>query len=265
MPTRVELAVADSVARVTFVTENGVHVFSRETRAELGRVLDELESRTQSPGKTAAGAPRAVLFQSEGRTFIAGADIRELATLDAATGEQLAREGQDLMSRIARLRPVTLCAIHAACAGGGCELALACDLRMAAASARIGLPEVSLGLLPGWGGTVRATRLFGGAVARRMILAGELFPAEEALRLGIVDSVSPDDRFRAAVEERLETLLTRGPLAQQTVKSLIRELDGSDDAEAFAREARLFGALCGDPQSKEGTDAFLEKRPPAWQ
>ncbi|MEX0703384.1 MAG: enoyl-CoA hydratase/isomerase family protein [Planctomycetales bacterium] len=255
MPTRVELAVEGPVARVSFVTENGVHVFSQGTRAELGDVLAELEDCDDLD---------VVVFQSEGRTFIAGADIHELATLNYATGEHVAREGQALMKRIAELRPVTLCAVHAACAGGGCELALACDLRMAAASARIGLPEVSLGLLPGWGGTVRATRLFGGAVARRMVLTGELFPAEAALRLGIVDSVTPDDDFRAAVEERTALLLSRGPHAQQTAKRLIYALEGGEGLAAFAREAQLFGKCCGDAQSKEGTAAFLEKRKPMW-
>ncbi|MEX0717575.1 MAG: enoyl-CoA hydratase-related protein [Planctomycetaceae bacterium] len=270
MSTRVELAITDSVARVSFVTENGVHVFSRETRAELARVLDELESSSAATrtlgasGSLSSQDLHAIVFQSEGRTFVAGADIRELAALDATTGEQVAREGQELMMRIERLRPVTLCAIHAACAGGGCELALACDMRIAAVSARIGLPEVSLGLLPGWGGTVRATRLFGGAVARRMILTGELFWAEEALSLGIVDAVEPDDRFRAAVDERLDMILARGPHAQRTVKGLIRELEGADDDHAFAREAELFGACCADAQSTEGTAAFLEKRKPVW-
>jgi enoyl-CoA hydratase/carnithine racemase len=253
MPTTVELAVADRVARVTFRGENGIQILSSATRQRLSDVVADLESRRDV---------RVVVFAAEGRTFIAGADIHELKALAPDSALELARSGQRLMQRIGRLDAVTIAAVHAACAGGGCELSLACDLRLAAAAARIGLPEVSLGVLPGWGGTVRSVRLFGGAAARRMILTGELLAADEALRLRIVDSVTADDGFRAAVDARVQQLLARGPTAQRLVKDLVRRFEGRDIEIELAAEAVAFADCYRSVDAAEGTAAFLEKRPP---
>ena len=207
---------------------------------------------------------RVVLFEAEGRTFIAGADIKELQQLDYDSGLEIARFGQRLMQRIAELNAVTVVAIHAACAGGGCELALACDLRLAAESAVIGLPEVKLGIIPGWGGTVRAVRLFGSAVAKRMILSGGLLPAKEAVWLGIIDAAIPDEDFRETVEERLAQFNDGGPHAVAAVKRLIAEFEGGDVEAELEREAEVFAQCCADAESTEGTTAFLEKRAPNW-
>lgn len=253
MPTAVELTVADRVARVTFRADNGVHILSAATRDRLGEVIGELEQMRDL---------RVVVFQSEGRTFIAGADIHELRALTPESALQMARLGQGLMQRIAALDAVTMVAIHAACAGGGCELSLACDLRLAATSARIGLPETSLGILPGWGGTVRTVRLFGSALARRMILTGELLSGEEALRVGLVDSLTPDEGFRAAVDARVAQILTRGPSAQRLVKLLVRRYEGLDIEAELTAEAVAFADCFRLPEATEGTTAFLEKRPP---
>jgi enoyl-CoA hydratase len=136
---------------------------------------------------------------------------------------------------------------------------------MAAESAVIGLPEVSLGLLPGWGGTVRCVRLFGPAVARRIILSGELFSAEKALRLGLVDSVATDGDFPAAVEARVEQLLSRGPAACRAVKRLISQFNAEDGIDnEFEAEARAFAQCYATAEPAEGLTAFLEKRPPRW-
>ncbi len=243
--------VADRVARVTFRSDNGVHIFSAATKQRLGDVLSELEGRDDV---------RVVVFQAEGRTFIAGADIHELKALTPETALTLARDGQRLMQRIHRLPAVSIAAIHAACAGGGCELALACDLRMAATSAKIGLPEVGLGILPGWGGVVRTVRLLGGAVARRMILTGELLSADEALRIQLVDSVTTDDAFRAAVDARVAALLSRGPTAVRLVKNLVQRFEGSDIETELTAEAVAFADCVRSGEPQEGTGAFLEKR-----
>ncbi|HUG90616.1 MAG TPA: enoyl-CoA hydratase-related protein, partial [Planctomycetaceae bacterium] len=271
--TRIELISGEPVARVRFTSDRGVQLFSAAVRHRLGEVLDELE-----------GLPRCrvVVFEASGRTFIAGADIHELRTLNVTTARELAAAGQALMNRIAALPAVTIAAVHAACAGGGCELALACDLRMAARAARIGLPEVSLGVIPGWGGTVRAVRLFGGAAARRLILTGELLPAEEALRLGIVDSLAADDAFRERVEERVQLLLSRGPAACRHSKRLIAAFEGGAAggppaavgpktatgrpplATDFESEAVAFGECFASGEAAEGLAAFLEKRPAVW-
>lgn len=255
MKTQVTLTIEGRLARICFASDNGIPLLTRSVRTQLGGILDELEQRPEIS---------VVVFESEGRVFIAGADIKELIALTPENAADNSREGQAMMSRIEHLRAATLIAVHAACAGGGCELALACDMRMAAESAVIGLPETRIGIVPGWGGTVRATRILGSVTARRMILTGELLPAARALQLGLVDEVVPDDAFRAAVETRIATLLARGPFARAQAKTLIRQFDGPDPAAQFEAEAIAF-AECyrtGEPQA--GMQAFLEKRDAEW-
>ena len=255
MSTSVELTQQDRVARILFSSEKGIQLLSASTRSQLSRVLDELELLDDC---------RVAVFEARGRTFIAGADINELRAFNAETAEPFARETQELLRRIDRLKPVTIAAIHAACAGGGCELALACDLRIAASSSWIGLPEVSLGLVPGWGGSVRAVRLFGPAVARRMILTAELLSADEACKLGVVESVAPDDEFRAVVNARVEQLLSHGPLACKAAKRLIAEFEGPDFDEQLRAEAAAFAKCYESGEALEGTTAFIEKRKANW-
>jgi enoyl-CoA hydratase len=255
MTMEVELRFEGELARVRFVGKKGVQIFSADARVRLANVLAELEQ---------AADCRVVIFDAEGRTFIAGADIKELEQLDYTSGLAIARAGQRLMLRIANLNAITVAAVHAACAGGGCELALACDLRLAAESTVIGLPEVKLGLIPGWGGTARAVRLFGSAVARRMILSGELFNSTDAARLGIVDSVVADAEFREAVDQRVEQLLVGGPKALTAAKRLIADFEGGDIDSQLEAEAEAFARCCDAEESTEGATAFLEKRPPKW-
>lgn len=253
--TDIELQHDDTVSRVRFQSENGIQLLSAATRVELGNAIAELEARPEC---------RVAVFEAEGRTFIAGADIKELQSLDAVSAEVVSRETHALFERIENLPAVTVAAIHAACAGGGFELALACDLRFAAVGARIGLPEVTLGLIPGWGGSVRMLRLFGLAVTRRVILSGELLPAEEALQLGLVSGVAPDDAFREFVQQQVDQIAQRSPNAIRAVKSLLLEFTGLDRAAQFAAEARQFGDCYNSPDSQEGIAAFLEKRPAEW-
>ncbi len=254
MSTAVELEIDRQVARVTFRGPKGIQLFGAQARADLRDVLDRLESEEDC---------RVAVFQAEGRTFIAGADIKELSQLDAKSATAVARDGQALMNRVAKLKAVTLAAIHGPCAGGGCELALACDLRVGAASMKLGLPEVTLGIIPGWGGTVRATKLFGGAIARRMILTGELFPAEAALAMGLVDSVYPDDEFRSQVDARIDLLLSRGPVALRVANHLIGDFEGDLSGQLEA-EAYGFGECFASGEGKVGTAAFVAKEAPLW-
>lgn len=256
MTTSVELIRKQpDVARVVFYSENGVHLLSNAVRSQLRAVLDELEQDA---------ACRVAVFEAEGRTFIAGADINELRDLTAKTAWKFSREGQRLFGRIAALKFPTIAAIHAACAGGGCELALACDLRMAASSAKIGLPEITLGIIPGWGGTVRSTLICGPAAARRIMLSGELLPAAEAQRLGLVHDVMADDAFRAAVDARIAQLFKGAPAAGRSIKGMVDRFQGSRLKARFREEARQFARCYRSRESAEGLAAFLEKRPAAW-
>lgn len=252
MPTTIQLTHHNTVSRVRFQSENGIPLLGESARAELSAALGELEARPEC---------RVVVFEAEGRTFIAGADINELQQLDAESARQLATETHALFDRIEALPAVTLASVHAACAGGGFELALACDLRFAAESAKLGLPEVTLGLIPGWGGTMRMTRLFGPAVARHVILRGELLSASEALKLGLVTRVSPDDAFRKDVDAQIELLASRSPSAIRAAKALLR----SQHIATFEDEAQAFGDCFDSPDAAEGIAAFLEKRQAAWK
>ncbi|MGE5194892.1 MAG: enoyl-CoA hydratase/isomerase family protein [Deltaproteobacteria bacterium] len=256
MSTSVEIVRMEAgVARVVFRSENGVQILSRAVLDQLKAVLKELKGDKSL---------RVVVFQAEGRTFLAGADINELKELTRKSARRYAREGQRLFQRIAELPAVTIAAIHATCAGGGLELALACDLRLAGASARIGAPEVTLGFIPGWGGTVRSTLLFGAAVANRVILSGELLPAAEAERLGVVEALFPDAEFRAAVDARIAQYLKTAPTAVATAKQMIADVYAVELQDLLDMEAEQFAQCCATGEPREGTTAFLEKRPAAW-
>ena len=256
MTTQVELSQSGPVARIQLRGEKGIQILSAQTRRRLLKTVAQVAATNCS----------VVIFAAAGRTFIAGASIDELRSLDEAGALRDSRAGQQLMSAIEDLPQTTIAAIHGACAGGGTELVLACDLRFAADGAKIGLPETSIGVLPGWGGTVRATRLLGAAVARRLILTGELIAADEALRVGLVDAIFPAETFDDEVEARIAQLLTRGPQARRRVKHLLRQhaTDGVDLTAQYDAEARAFAECYRTGEPLEGMSAFLEKRTAQW-
>jgi enoyl-CoA hydratase len=208
---------------------------------------------------------RAVLITGAGeKAFVAGADIRELASLSALEGERVATRGQRVFSLLESCgKPVIAC-INGFALGGGCELALACTLRIASTSARLGQPEVKIGIIPGYGGTQRLPRLIGKGAALKMILTGEPVSADEALRLGLVDEVVAPDQLLARGEQIAQTIAGMAPLA---VRDSIRAVNGGYDlplASGLELEASLFGLACSTSDKEEGTKAFLEKRAPTW-
>jgi enoyl-CoA hydratase len=208
---------------------------------------------------------RAVLITGGGeKAFVAGADIGELASVSALEGEQLARRGQRIFSLIENCgKPVIAC-INGFALGGGCELALACTLRIASSSARLGQPEVKLGILPGYGGTQRLPRLIGKGAALKLILTGEIISAEEALRIGLVDEVTSPDQLLARGEQIAQAIAGMAPLA---VRDSIRAVNAGYDlplAAGLELEASLFGLACSTNDKAEGARAFLEKRAPSW-
>jgi enoyl-CoA hydratase len=210
-------------------------------------------------------AIRVVLLTGAGeRAFAAGADIRELAQTDASTGEALALRGQAIFRRIETLGKPVLAVINGFALGGGCELALACTLRLAAESARLGQPEIKLGLLPGYGGTQRLPRLIGPGAALKMLLTGALVDAHEAFRMGLVDEVVPAPYLLARAIELATQIAAMPPLAVAAcIEAVQRGADLPLEA-ALALEASLFGHLSATADKAEGIAAFLEKRPPQW-
>ena len=210
-------------------------------------------------------AIRAVLLTGAGeKAFVAGADIGELATLSPLEGEQVASRGQRILNLIENCgKPVIAC-INGFALGGGCELALACTLRIASSNARLGQPEVKIGIIPGYGGTQRLPRLIGKGAALKLILTGEAIPAAEALRLGLVDEVVPPDQLLPRAEQIALTIAGMAPLA---IRDAIRAVNSGYDlplTSGLELEASLFGLACSTSDKAEGARAFLEKRPPNW-
>ncbi|PZR55993.1 MAG: enoyl-CoA hydratase [Candidatus Meridianibacter frigidus] len=222
--------------------------------AELARFDEEAEIR-------------AIVITGAGeKAFAAGADIAELNALpNAVEGARKARLGQEITLQIERMRKPVIMAVNGFALGGGCELAMAGDIRICSANAKFGQPEVNLGLIPGYGGSQRLTRLVGRGMAMYLCLTGEIIDAQEALRIGLVQKVVSQPQLLSEAQRLAGVIATKAPLAIQACKSAINEGDTLPLAQALAVEALYFGTLVNTNDFKEGTSAFLEKRPPNWR
>ncbi len=208
---------------------------------------------------------RVILLTGAGeKAFAAGADINELAATDAASGEAKSLRGQAVFRQIETCRKPVIALINGFALGGGCELALACHMRLASDTARLGQPEVKLGLIPGYGGSQRLPRLVGSSAALRLLLTGEMVGAAEALRLGLVDEVHAPGQLLARGRELASTITAMAPLAVAGCLEAVCRGEGLPLEQASAIEAGIFGRLSGSADKAEGTRAFLEKRPAAW-
>jgi enoyl-CoA hydratase len=205
---------------------------------------------------------KAVIVTGAGeKAFVAGADINELAQKTPMTGKETSQRGQFIFSFIERFPKPVLAAINGFALGGGCELALACHIRIASEKAQIGLPEVTLGIIPGYGGTQRMARLLGKAKALELICTGDRIGAAEAERIGLVNKVVPADQLMSAAEEMARKIMSRGPLAIRAAIEAVMSGSEMPMQEGQFLEATLFGLLCASEDTKEGMKAFLEKRP----
>jgi enoyl-CoA hydratase len=232
-----------------------LNALSEPLLREMDAALDVLE----------AAAPRCLLIYGGGeRAFVAGADIGAMQQLDPSRAEKFAELGQRVFSRLEHFAAPVIAAVQGFALGGGCELALACDIVFAAPSARFGQPEVNLGLLPGFGGTLRLPRKIGAAAAARWILSGETFDAAEAYRLGWVAAVVPEegDLLKVA-RQQAQQLASRSPSALRAAKALLLA-DHSLAANALLRERQAFAGLFVHGEAAEGLAAFIEKRPAAF-
>jgi len=252
----IQMEIRDGVA---FLTLNRPKVLNALNAA----TLQELETAIHTIRDDAS--VRAVILTGAGeKAFAAGADISELAQANGIDGRDLALRGQAVFRSIESCgKPVIAC-INGFALGGGCELALACHLRIASENARFGQPEVKLGLIPGYGGTQRLARLVGKGVALQIILTGEMVSATEALRIGLVNEVVAPDQLLSRGEALARTIASMAPLA---VRYSLEAVDRGYDLpleEALFLEASLFGLSCGTADKTEGTAAFLAKRPAVW-
>src|SRR5712691_9609624 len=204
---------------------------------------------------------KAVIVTGGGeKAFVAGADITELAQKTPVTGKETSERGQEILSFIERFPKVVIAAINGFALGGGCELALACHIRIASERAQMGLPEVTLGIIPGYGGTQRMARLLGKGKALELICTGDRVNATDAEKIGLVNRVVPADQLLSTCEEMAKKIASRGPLAiRAAIEAVNNGLNMSFEEGQFL-EATLFGLLCASDDTKEGMRAFLEKR-----
>ncbi|MHC5063082.1 MAG: enoyl-CoA hydratase/isomerase family protein [Planctomycetota bacterium] len=198
------------------------------------------------------------------KAFVAGADIAGLKGQGVLGGRENAHHGQSLTLAMEDSPKPVLCAINGFALGGGLEIALACDARYASSNAKLGLPEVSLGIIPGYGGTQRLPRLIGMGMALEMILSGDHIPADEALRIGLVNAVFAPEELLPEVKKRALRMVSRGPQAVALAKRSARRGTQLSLEEGLALEADLFGMISSTEEMEEGLGAFLEKRKPSW-
>lgn len=252
----VTITVADRIATIT-LNHPPSNVLGTPVLQELDHVFATMEAGDEA---------RVIIFTAAGRFFCPGADIKELAQLQgAAQGAELSARGQALSNRIERFNKPVIAAINGACLGGGLELAMACHIRLAASVAQFGLPEVKLGLIPGFGGTQRLPRIIGPSKAAELILTGQTIGADEALRIGLVNRVVPLPELLPQSQQLGSTITSMGRTSIQSALRAIRSGLDASLAEGLAREKELFAMLCETGDKKEGTAAFLEKRPPKFE
>lgn len=247
----------DGIARVTVSRPEKLNALNAIVIAELADAVTRIETDAAVRGIIVTGAGS--------KAFVAGADISELAEQGVAGGRARAIAGQQVFRRLERCGKPVIAAVNGFALGGGCELAMACHLRVAGESARFGQPEVKLGIAPGYGGTVRLPRLVGKARALELLLTGDLIDAEEARRIGLVNRVVPADQVVVEAESMLKAILANGPLA---VRACLEAVDIGMDMtldQALLLEAGYFGLLSATADMQEGTRAFVEKRKPAFK
>jgi enoyl-CoA hydratase len=246
------VAVADRVATLTINRPDRLNALSDATIAELGRAIEELRQQQDVGGIIVTGA---------GRAFVAGADISELSSQSPLDAKRRAARGQHVFRRFETSPKPVIAAVNGFALGGGCELAMACHLRIAADGAKFGLPETKLGLAPGYGGTQRLPRLVGRGRALQLILTGEMIDAAEAYRIGLVNRVVPAAELIPEATAVLSQILANGPIALAlAIEAVDRGLQTSLE-EGLALEATHFGLLAATADAGEGTRAFLDKRP----
>ena len=243
---------SDRLAWLTLNRPEKLNALNNEVLQQLEGAITDLEQDPQVGAVIITGAGE--------KAFVAGADIAELKSLDTARARVQALRGQAVFQRIEAMPKPVIAAVNGFALGGGCELALACHVRIASENAKFGLPEVSLGIIPGYGGTQRLPRLVGKGVALDMILSGEMIPAADALRMGLASRVVPQADLRSAAEKLARTMLSRGPLALRSALAAVHGGMEMPLEQGLSYEAALFGLLAASQDMQEGMGAFLEKR-----
>ena len=244
--------VKDQVAYITFNRPKVLNALNRRTVEELGDALDKVRDDV---------AVRVLILTGVGeKSFVAGADINELAQRTPTDGKDFSLFGQEVFHRLETMGKPSIAAINGFALGGGCELALSCTMRIASKNARLGQPEVKLGIIPGYGGSQRLARLCGKGVAHELILTGEMISADEALRIGLVNHVVEPHELISTAEAIAKKIIANAPLAVQFSMDAIERGMEMPQEQGLFLEATLFGLSCATEDMREGTRAFVEKR-----
>jgi enoyl-CoA hydratase len=254
-PTTFENLLFEKKGTIAYVTVNRpkvLNALNMATMEELRRVFHAIKQDDEV---------RVVILTGSGeKAFIAGADISELARQDAVQGKEYTHRGQSVLNLIENLgKPVIAC-VNGFALGGGCEIAMACTMRLASENAKLGQPEVKLGIIPGYGGTQRLPRLVGKGIAMQLVLAGEMISAQEAHRIGLVNEVLATAELIPRAEAIAQKIIANAPLAVQYAMDAVNKGVEMTLQEGLYLEATLFGVCCATEDKKEGTTAFLEKR-----
>ncbi len=251
-PATVIVTREEGLALVTLNRPEALNALNRAVLGELEAVFRALEAEPDL---------RVVVLTGAGKAFVAGADIKEMADFGPEEAHAFARAGQAVLDRIADFPRPVIAAVNGFALGGGCELALACDLRIASARAKAGQPEVNLGVTPGFGGTQRLARLVGPARAKRLLFTGEVIDADEALRLGLFDEVVSPEALLPRCRELAALIAAKGPGAVAACKAAVDRGLGMTLPEGLTVEAQAFARCFATADQKEGMAAFIDKRP----
>lgn len=244
----------ENITTITINRPDKLNALNSQTMSELKNIFSEL--------KTDSETYVVIITGSGEKAFVAGADISELNKLDVISGKDFAENGQEVFNIIENLDKPVIAAVNGFALGGGCELALACHIRVASENAKFGQPEVNLGIIPGYGGTQRMTRLINSGRAMEYILTGDMIDSAEALRIGLVNKVYPQSELMNRVFEMAKKITGKGQQAVRLSVKAVNIVDEVSSKEGQDYEAGLFSIGCGTEDFKEGTRAFLEKRKP---
>jgi len=247
----ITVTVAERIATITVNRPDKLNALNDRVIGELGDAIDAARANADVGG---------VILTGTGRAFVAGADIAELEAHGAVSGKALAQRGQDVFRRFETSPKPTIAAVNGFALGGGCELAMACHIRIASDAAKLGQPEVKLGLIPGYGGTQRLPRLVGKGRALQLLLTGETIDANEAFRIGLVNRVVPAAELIATTTAMMRAMLANAPLALAHCVEVVNAGYDLPLSDALTLEATAFGLLAATSDKREGTRAFLEKR-----
>ncbi len=251
----VKFAKEGAVATVTIDRPDALNALNEEVLAEFEKIITELDADREV---------LVVVVTGEGKAFVAGADIAAMADMDAAQARAFAENGQRVFLALERAHFITIAAVNGFALGGGMELALACDMRFASAKAKMGQPEVSLGVTPGFGGTQRLPKLVGPGAAMQLLTTGEQIDGARALELGVVNGVFEPEELLPKVKELAEAIAKKGPTSLAMVKKAAHEGLTLTVEEGCKLEAELFGKCFEGGEGNEGMKAFMEKRAPKW-